>query len=350
MSLILIDGFDHDDTEHRWTSAGASGIGTTTVRTGTRARRLASGGVGPYHAFDPQEDDTIYVGFGVYIPTGTLDITMLIFSEASNLSTGHIGLIRRGSIRGWELRRGATVSDPTDGTLLVAVTPNIWFPDSWHYMEVGAKIHDTAGWVELRQDGVTRMRFEGDTRNGGTDGLIDMVAFNQRTNAGVHSIDDVYILNEQGSVNNSWLGDTRMYPLYPMGNGFYAMHVGSDGNSVDNYLLVDEAGTPITTDYVGSANPGDIDTYLFQDLPVTLGTIRGVEIRVHAAKSDTGTKQFRIITRRLSTDSAGSDKVLAAIPLFQTHHEIYELDPHAGPGAWSITNINGTEWGFETRA
>lgn len=243
------------------------------------------------------------------------------------------------------------MADSTAGTLLASVTPNVWFPNSWHYIELGARIHDSAGWVELRQDGVTRLRFDGDTRNAGTDGLIDMVTFNQRTNAGTYNIDDVYILNEQGTVNNSWLGDTRCYPLYPNGNGTSSTPLsGSDGNSTDNYLLVDEAGTPVTTDYVFSQTDGDQDTYTFQDLPVTLGTIRGVEVRMHAAKDETGTKQIRAITRRLGTDSFGPDHTLAAIPLYQTHHDVDELDPHAGPGAWTISTINDTEWGVEVRS
>lgn len=350
MTAILFDGFDLADTAHRWTSAGNTALDTSPVRTGTHSRFVSFGGVGPYHAFDPQEDDTIYMGFGFFNSTLTTsgDLTLLHFAEGSNLDNGHIALIRKTNIRGWQVRRGSAVADPSFGTSLISVTPNVWFPGSWHYIELGAKIHDTTGWVELRQDGVTIGRFDGDTRAGGSDGLIDMVVFNQRTNHNEYNIDDVYILNEQGSVNNSWLGDTRCYPLYPDGNGSSSTPLsGSDGNSTDNYLLVDEAGTPVTTDYVFSSTDGDQDTYTFQDLPVTLGTIRGVEVRAHAAKDDTGAKLIRLITRRSSTDSFGPDHVLAAEPLYQTHHDIDELDPHAGPGAWTIPNINDTEWGVE---
>lgn len=352
MTAILFDGFDLGDTEHRWTSAGASQIDTAPVRTGTNSRFMSASGVGPYHAFDAQEDDTIYVGFGFHNSTlaATGDVLILWFAEANDLTNGgHVGLIRKTNTRGWEVRRGFHPLSG-GGTSLISVIPNVWFPNSWHYIELGAKIHDSTGWVELRQDGVTIGRFDGDTRNGGTDGLIDTVVFHQRQNANEFNIDDVYILNEQGSINNSWLGDTRCYPLYPDGNGNYSQLTGSDGNSTDNYLLVDEASVPDTSDYVGSITPGDKDSYTFQDLPVTLGTIRGVEVRMHAAKDDTGTKQIRAVTRRLSTDAFGPDHVLAAVPLWQTHHDIDELDPHAGPGAWTIANINDTEWGVEVRA
>lgn len=354
MSAILFDGFDLGDTEHRWTSPGGSVLSTNPVRSGTHSRAALAGAAGPYLAFDPQEDDVVYIGFGFHNSAlaATGDLALFWFSEGNNLETGHIVLIRKTNVRGWAVRGGAFWNNPSAGTLLIDTIPNVWFPSSWHYIEIGVKIHDSAGWVELRQDGVAIGRFDGDTFHqfDGLDGLIDTAVFHQRTNANGYNIDDVYILNEQGSVNNSWLGDTRVFPLYPDGNGNYSQLVGSDADSTDNYLLVDEVGTPVTTDYVASATPGDKDTYTFEDLPVILGTIRGIEIRAHASKDDTGTKQIRMITRRSSTDSFGPDHVLAAIPLWQTHHDIEELDPHAGPGAWTIPNINATEWGVEVRS
>lgn len=349
MTAILFDGFDHGDTTDRWTG-NAGSAHTTIKRTGTRSWQQGTGMT--YRVFSAtEEDDTMYCGFAFWAENG-VDITICTLS--SDLGTTHqVGLRLMRNIRGWEIRRGV---DPrfgavgSAGTELVAALPNVWFHNSWHYVEFGAHIHDTTGWVEMRQDGITRMRFDGDTRNGGTDALIDQVTFANLTNAGSLFYDDVYVLNEQGSVNNSWLGDTRCYPLYPNGNGTSSTPLsGSDGNSTDNYLLVDEVGPPDITDYVFSQTDGDQDTYTFEDLPVTLGTIRGVEVRMHAAKDDTGTKQIRAITRRSGTDSFGPDHTLAAVPLYQTHHDIDELDPHAGPGSWTISNINSTEWGVEVR-
>lgn len=344
MTAVLFDGFDMGDSVHRWTGSVDQHL-TSPVRTGTHSLQMGTGTGNTYYALDAvEEDDVMYVGFGYYQTPHTLKSDILQLGEGHDVGPTHVRLRRDAFIRGWEVLKG-------DGSVLIAAIPNSYFPNSWHYIEFGAKIHDTTGWVELRQDGITVGRFDGDTRNGGTDALIDLVNFHLDGATGHYYLDDVYILNEQGSVNNTWLGDTRCYPLYPNGNGTSSTPLsGSDGNSTDNYLLVDEAGLPVTTDYVFSATPGDQDTYTFQDLPVTLGTIRGVEIRLHAAKDDTGTKQIRAITRRLSTDSFGPDHVLAAIPLYQTHHDLDELDPHAGPGLWTIDNVNATEWGVEVRS
>lgn len=349
MTAILFDGFDHGDDDSRWT-VSSNGPVTTPVRTGTHSYGMGASGELYLALQASEEDDVMYVGFG-FNGIGGTDPGNVTVEFAENFGgISHLSLIRRQFIRGWEVRRGAGLI-ATSGTQIIPPIPNVYFPGTWHYIEFGAKIHDTTGWCELRQDGVAIARFDGDTSNGGSDNLIDLVRF-QESGGGPNAyfIDDVYILNEQGSVNNSWLGDTRCFPLYPDGNGTSSTPLsGSDGNSTDNFLLVDEAGAPDIADYVFSTVDGDQDTYTFEDLPVIVGTIRGLEVRAHAAKDDTGTKQIRLITRRGGTDSFGPDHVLAAIPLYQTHHDVHELDPHAGPGAWTITNINGTEWGVEVR-
>lgn len=351
----MFDGFDFGDKDHRWTAASMLSLSTSNSRTGTHKARVSGSTSSCWHSFLPSEiDDEIYMGFGFFAEGIGSNINILTFQEGYG-TTNHLALIRNSPVRGWELRRGTGPQWPATGaagTVVAATVPNLWFPDSWHHLELGMKIHDSTGWFELRQDGITRLRFDGDTNNGGAAGLIDQVRLNVITNGGIWGIDDVHILNSLGSIPalTTWLGDTRMYPLYPIGDGFYLMLVGSDADSIDNWILVDETGTPITTDFVFSATVGDKDTYEFSDLPVTVGTVRGIEIRVHAAKSDTGTKQFRTIDRRAGADAFQADHALAAVPLYQTHHDILEQDPHAGPGDWTIPNVNATEWGMEVRS
>lgn len=349
MTALLFDGFDHADKIDRWTNASSFGLVTTPVRTGTRSVQVSGINLDDSNYLDlgpSQLDDVIYVGFGFYAANQFAQPTLTLFDRVT--PTLHLSLRCNSPSRQWQMYRGGDGAH-FGGTKIAETDPNVFQIGSWHYIEVGAKIDNAAGWMELRQDGITRLRFDGDTQNGGS-AQIDRVGFATRVNGMAYFIDDVYILNEQGTVNNSWLGDTRCYPLYPNGNGTSSTPLsGSDGNSTDNYLLVDEVGPPDITDYVFSQTDGDQDTYTFEDLPVTLGTIRGVEVRIHAAKDETGTKQVRAITRRSGTDSFGPDHTLAAIPLYQTHHDIDELDPHAGPGTWTISNINSTEWGVEVR-
>lgn len=350
MTAILFDGFDHRDAIDRWTNINSGAYQTDFVRTGSTSFAPSSGSVDQAFYLDlssTDDDDGITVGFGFYA-INNFNQTLLTFIDRVT-AVCHISLRFVGASRSWQIRRdgdGTGAGFPS-GPVLAETEPNIAIIGTWHYIEVKVKIADASGTVELRQDGVTRLSYTGDTQNGGV-ANVDRVAWASRTNGLGYRIDDVYILNEQGSLNNTFLGDTRCYPLYPNGNGNYSQLVGSDGNSTDNYLLVDESPVPSSTDYVGSATVGQKDTYAFENMPVSVGTIRGVETRVYAAKTDTGTKQVRALIRRSATDANGADHALAD-NAYVTFQDMFEQDPHAGPGAWTITNVNGSEFGAEVR-
>ena len=348
MTAILFDGFDHRDAIDRWTNITGSSYQTSIVRTGSTSFTPSAGNSDLALYLDlssTDDDDGITVGFGFYA-VGGFEQQLLSFVDRVT-GVCHVSLRFMGASRGWQLRRGGDGLPYAFSAVLADTEPNIAIIGTWHYIEVKVKIADASGTVELRQDGVTRLSYTGDTQNGGV-ANVDRVAWASRTNGLDYRIDDIYILNEQGTINNDFLGDTRCYPLYPNGNGNYSQLVGSDGNSTDNYLLVDESPVPSSSDYVGSATVGQKDTYTFEDLPVSVGTIRGVETRVFAAKTDTGTKQIRALVRRSATDANGVDHALAD-SAYVTFQDMWEQDPHAGPGAWTITNVNGSEFGAEVR-
>lgn len=357
MTMILVDGFDHADFEHVWT-ASTFQLQTDIVRTGSRSALTTASNSGAvnYRALAAAEvDDGVTMGAAFYISSSGVGGGFLAGSQGPRIFFAEDAIIHmsanfRSNTRTIELWRGNAAT----GTRLAFTDTNIFTFDTWNYLELGVKVADSGGLAEVRLNGVPVIDFAGDTRNAGTTGIINrmgLMGINDVGSSQQVRYEDVYMLNEQGSAPwNSFLGDTRCYPLYPIGNGFYAMLVGSDADSVDNYLLVDEAGVPVTTDYVGSATDGDIDTYDFQSFAAlqNVGTIMAVESRIHAAKTETGTRQARLIVRRSSTDAVGPDHILAENS-YATYRYIMELDPHAGPGAWTIPNLDNTEFGVEVR-
>lgn len=358
MTMILVDGFDHDDFVDVWTGS-AFAVQTTTKRTGTRAAQ-GSGAGGPavgaaYRALNATEiDDGVTMGGAFYLASGGANSGFFSGTRSGGLELGedsviHLTAAFRNDLRIVELWKGSQGL----GTRLAFTDTNIFTFDTWHYLELGGKIHDTTGTAEVRLNGVTILSVTAsDTRNGGTVGTVNKMGFTGGGDGASTQnkyFDDFYMLNEQGSAPwNGFLADTRCYPLYPNGNGNYSQLVGSDADSTNNYLLVDEVGTPSSADYVGSATNGDKDTYTFEDMPVSVGTIRAIETRLYAAKSETGTRQMRPLIRRSATDANGADHVLAENS-YATYRDIFQQDPHAGPGVWTITNVDGTEFGAEVR-
>lgn len=242
---------------------------------------------------------------------------------------------------------GGYIAIDRGGTNVALSAAGLWAAVGWTYVEVKVVLSDTVGSVEVRLNGAVApsLTFSGDTKNGGTKTVIDSVGFDGYVNQANGGIDDVYICNGAGGSNNNFLGEIRCWPLVPNGNGNYSQLVGSDGNSVNNYQQVDE-GISVASDYNGSPNVGDKDTYTYTDLTPSTGTVLSVKLVTAALKSDAGTKQFRPLLRISGTDYPSTDRNLGTSE--QRFEQLYTTSP-ATAAAWTISEINGAEAGFEVR-
>jgi hypothetical protein len=158
--------------------------------------------------------------------------------------------------------------------------------------------------------------------------------------------DDLYVCDGTGSAPaNDFLGDCRVEAIFPSGNGNSSVLVGSDGNSTDNYLLVDEAA-PNTTDYVESSTVTDKDTYAYGNLAATTGTVFGVQPVPFAAKTDAGTRSIVSVARVSATEVDSAAKTLSTT--YTYYPDVREAKP--GGGAWAIGDVNGAEFGVKINA
>jgi hypothetical protein len=158
-------------------------------------------------------------------------------------------------------------------------------------------------------------------------------------------IDDLYIADTNGGVNDDFLGPCLANPKLPNGNGNSSDLVGQDADQVDNYLNVDENPPDESTTYNESGTQGHKDTYAFED---TTGapTIVAVVGTMYAKRTQTGVKHIRAVTRVGSTDYVGSEQALAEdnTPI----EEVWDVDP-ATSSAWLYTAVDAAEFGAEVR-
>jgi len=216
----------------------------------------------------------------------------------------------------------------------------------WYGIEIWAEIHDTAGIVKVWVDGDPTPDIDvssQDTRNGGT-GVISVLHTQNLTGA-THWVGDLVVFDETGSYNNTApLGDCRVEWKQPDGNGNSSQLVGSDADSTDNYLLVDETG-PSTADYVESSTPAEKDTYTHAALSATSGAVLCVGMRLYAVKTDAGTRQIAPVYRHSGSEVDGATITLASNYIPYGASETQETKP--GGGAWSISDVNGAEFGLK---
>lgn len=330
MALRFYDGFDHypaAEMLNKWTSWSNTGIafvsgryaGSTAVNTNARSFSKS---------IDAQSEWIVGFAFKHLGATGQIlrlfnGATLqddLFFDAATN----------RFSVR----RAGSTVLGTGTKQLQISV---------WHYVELRIVLSDTVGVVNLKVDGVDDINLTGqDTINSGA--TSDGFTFGD---GGVPSyIDDLYICDASGAAPyNTFLNDPRVEVLYPTGNGASSQWVGQDADSVDNYLLVDETDSDDDTTYVESSTVGNKDTYAYGNLTPASGTVFAVQILPWAKKTDAGSRAIKTVARL----AAGTEQDSAAISLPSTYTYVAQDIRTAKPGGgvWSVSDVNGAEFGYK---
>jgi hypothetical protein len=317
MALVLIDGFE--DTSQLSAGSGSISAGRTgnCITSGNALIQIPTA----------LQSATILVGFALKITVG--DISFFEF-RGDTATTVHNSLVYRSGASGYiEFCRGGS---PVLGHTGVGSFIN----GAWHYVEVTIVLSDTVGSVNIRINGITKLNLTNqDTKNAGTGTVYDAIMMNG--GSGFY-VDDFYM--QTGTVTN-W-GDIVVETLYPNGNGAANTWVGSDSDSTNNYLLVNETGTPNTANYVQSSTSGNKDLYTLGDLVRTTGTVKGVCHTANLA-TDVGSAQAKIINRTTSTDTLSS--AIDINTTYQNYMSAYDTDPEGG--AWSISKVNGMQVGVQ---
>lgn len=333
MALLFMDGFGGGDINNKW-DIGSNGNGYGIASAGPRVAGgyyYAVGGVtqGMIKSFPAA--NKVFIGFGLFTAGASY---FTVYGDTG--ATQHISVVRNTSSGVLEIRRGAF-----NGTLLASGTQPI-FNNQWNYVEVSVTISDTVGEVHVRLNGQTTddVSYVGDTKNGGTATTIDRM---QVVVTSSSRLADVYINDDTGTTNNNFLGDVTVRTLSPTGNGTYSQLLGSDADSINNYLLVDEHPYS-STDYVGSATTGQKDTYAMTDLPAGVSSIYGVQLSGLMAKSDATLGQSRLLLRTGGTDYGGATRALTTT--FTGYYDLYEQNPVTAT-QWTSTDVNGMESGME---
>ncbi len=316
-------------------AAGSAGFDTTTFRIspGTRAytfngQSLTTPSVGLQNVW--------YVGFGLKIPAA-IDGEFRFYKSATEQcrleyhdngdSTFEI-----------KVMRGAVEIDKTASN----------FPlNTWMYVEAKITVRDGVdGTYDIRVNENSVLSGTGvNLGEVGSDGA-DSFSYGHTSAGKVISMDDIYILDDQGTTNNTWLGDSVAVALLPTAEGNQNDFTPSSG--IDNSALVDDPDeTSSSADYVSSDTNAHQDFYAYENLPATgLGTIFAIRIVTDAAMVSVGSRVLKPKFRAASTSEGDGDDFTVDGTTLLGHPIIMEQDPVA-LGAWTKTEIDGGEFGVE---
>ena len=289
-------------------------------------------------------DDTWIVGFGFKMPSSAsvtehaAGVTFVLNGSGDQIEF-RINSVDSRSAQ-FRVYRGATLLGSTSG----------FFHGQWYYFEIRVVIDDASGSYEVRKDGTSIGSGSTlDTKNQTGTGA-DQVRFKWGVTGGASFCDDIYVIDETGSKNNTWLGDSVAEGLRPNVDGNRVEWDPSSGST--HYVLVDDpAGSPNDTDKVTSQTIGDDDLYGFEDssLMASSTTVHGVMVSSSAGMEASGSRTLRHRHRDSGgSESTGSNFVVSGTA-FDHYFDVFENNP-ALAVAWSRTNLNNSEFGPEVVA
>lgn len=344
--LLFTESFDGlGTTAANYVGKWASVSGGT-VAAGGFHDNYANAGTWFYDLDAADRDDVLIVGFRYRLtgaPNNNRPITYYSDNQTNPHGFVHINGDRSVEWRRWNGNGGDTLIDSVSPVLQLNV---------WHYVEVKVKLGDgTSGTAEIRVDGATVASATGlDTKNGGTETTFSSVRM--LFSVFGDNIDDLVILNEvdsgiSGRPNNDFLGDVFVEALRPSGNGNSSQFVGSDADSTDNYLLVDEVTPDDDTTYVESGTDNNKDTYAYENTSGTGGVV-GVVCFTRAKRTDADGRDLAVVSRLSTatpTEEDSADLHLAST--YAWHRAVFEADPEGL--VWTRAKVDSAEFGVKSR-
>jgi len=244
-----------------------------------------------------------------------------------------------------EIRRG-----PNNGTIIATGTTQIP-ASSWVYIEVRLTITDNTGpatgTIEVHINEVSELNLSAiqtaPTANG--DGA-DQVRFVGKS-AVTCEFDDFWSINEDSGGTVGFRGDLVIEGILPTAAG--ASTQWSVTGAATNFDAVnDTAASPNNNDYVSSDTNGQIDYYEHGDLGFITGAVEAIAVSLGVRMDNAiGSRVIRPRFRRSSGTSGAGPNVSVSGTSVVEAVAVMEQDPTAGPGAWTLAEINAGQFGME---
>src|SRR5690606_9162603 len=224
--------------------------------------------------------EVIGVGFGIRLQSLPAANNRVFFNirDVSNTEIATVCIQSDGSI---EVKRGS------EGGTSIEITDAVITAGTFHHIEFRALIDDTVGEFELRVNGITLIQLGG--LNLGT---IYSSSFGISSAFTQCWIDDLFIWNGEGSLNNDFLGPLRVLTVYADGDG--TPQDWSVIGATDAYDAVNEVTPDDDESYIGSDTVGDKATLTMPELPPEVSAIAGIFVPVYARIEEAGTGQINL--------------------------------------------------------
>lgn len=341
--IVFQTSFDHYTTiTHRFNSVtvpASASIGAF-GRNGTNGLRLVNPNANHRVAKTlPAPLTDIYLGFAY--KTSLLPNTGLSRTIAEIRDVGVTQVSMRlhsdGSMR---VYRGGTTTD-----LLASLTGFAMLPNVFYHLALYARISNTVGFIQVRVNEVECANATGlDTQISANNSVSEIVLAhaNEATNDNsyIAYFDDVVVRDDD------WVNDREVGCYFVTGAG---ANTDWTPNTGTNHGAISEAAPDGDTTHNATSTPGHKDTFPHQPCSTT-AEIDAVIPLMFIEKTDAGTAKVAPVVRHSGTDHTATEEAAPSASSYEYHApKVYMENP--GPtAAWTASDFNAAELGYERTA
>jgi hypothetical protein len=274
-------------------------------------------------------NDTLIVGLAFKLNSA------VVTNKLVHLYDGVTKGVNLHSVNGGELElyRGATLLDTTSGLGLTGNT--------WYWLEMKIKCHDTSGEYEVRIAENNVMSGNSVDTKAGTNNYHDRVYIRVDYGSTFH-VDDFYVCDITGSYNNDFLGNCRVTAIFPDGDDTTGWTTVQPGPN--HWEAVDETVVDDDTTYVQESTVNNKDYYDYANAS-GIGEIKGIQINTDCRETDATT--FDLITpiKSGATEDDDTAQTIGSTD-YITLRRVSEEDPNTS-NTWTTANLNAAKFGVK---
>ncbi len=218
--------------------------------------------------------------------------------------------------------------------------------NAWHWVEFDITCANSpTGAATIWLDGVQAASWTSvDTFNGITTGILGAEFYTSSD----HNLQYAacYLMDTNGTANNSRLGPFHVETITPNGDGGTTDFTPLSG--LTNYEMIDDPTPDDATTYVSSSTLNHTDYYTYTNLSTGAGTgnfdtVAGVRVVSTIRKPSAGD---RLIRAAISSGLSTGESVPDGVPIdWFASRSMFEQDPDTAT-AWTVSGINAAEFGI----
>lgn len=336
--LLWIDGFDHYGTDAArlrdgvYAQAQGVEIVSAGARTGSRCIRITPSvnDSGLRRTF-PATVPVVGIGFAFNIdnlPTDSTSVALCQILDENNQPAATLTVMPTGAI---QLRAGGRLSTVTQQSAAEVVATGSF----QHFeCELGA------GTCEVRINGVTVLNTaESGVTLGFAQAMLGGCIGYPKSGAGLVRmlLDDAFARDGSGALNNSWIGDQKVYTRMPDEDGAEQDWTPSTGSEA--WPILDNI-PPVDAQYINATTAGDRSSVGFAAFPSEIVAISGVYTASRIWKSDAGDAKVAVDMISGASETSSPPHPLSTAPRW--YGDMFETNP-ATALPWLVSDINAAQ-------